>query len=345
MVVMVHLSSLEAASTLPFFKMLVVEYIQQWHIGVVIFFVLSGFLITTRYADRIEPRWAWFGRYLQNRFARIYPIYFLLTAFTFVVMVGWPTHGWWEWNATYTAKEKLSAVLLNVTLLRAYFNQFSVLGLPTAWSLTVEETFYLVAPLLLLGLRRNPWRMVVYPLLLLGFVLVAFCGHFLPCYGLMKDVRFMLGITFFGHSAEFVWGMALALWVARQPKRASRRTGYTVAGAGGILFYMLVLSVPIHLYPSLAHLAVEGIDWSYGLIVASNVVLLILVCGLLWGLISEQTLLRRLLETRLLVAMGKASYVLYLLHLGTVDYLFRKHVSGNSLVCIGAYTVISLVLY
>ena len=145
MVVLVHMSALETPAQLPYLKMLAVEYIRQWGIGVVIFFVLSGFLITTRYADRVEPGWAWMKRYLQNRFARIYPIYCFLSALAFAVMVLRPTHGWWEWSAAFTLKEKLSAVLLNLTQLRGYFNQFAVLGLPTAWSLTVEETFYLGA--------------------------------------------------------------------------------------------------------------------------------------------------------------------------------------------------------
>ncbi|MCC3153187.1 acyltransferase [Hymenobacter sp. BT770] len=347
MVVMVHMSALETPAQLPYFKMLAVEYIRQWGIGVVIFFVLSGFLITTRYADRVEPTRAWATRYLQNRFARIYPIYFLLTALAFAVMVLRPTHGWWEWSAAFTLPEKLCAVLLNLTLLRGYFNQYAVLGLPTAWSLTVEETFYLMAPFLLLGLRRNFRRVVVYPvaLLALGFLLVAFCSHFLPYYGLMKDAKFMLNMTFFGHSVEFVLGMALALWVARQPRPTGRGIAYTVLGAGGILLYMLVQALLYHFFPGHYYPITEEPDWSYRLLFANNVGLPVLVCSLFWGLISEQTLLRRLLETRLFQLLGKASYVLYLIHLGTFDYLFRKYVSGSSLICLVAYTLVSIALY
>ncbi|MBC8083145.1 MAG: acyltransferase [Hymenobacter sp.] len=348
MVVMVHISTREAPATLPYLNRLVVEYVRQWGIGVTIFFVLSGFLITTRYADELRPTWAWFGRYLQNRFARIYPIYFLLSGLTFGVMLVQPTHGWWEWSAAATSLEKLLAVVLNVTLLRGYFAHFSVLGLPTAWSLTAEETFYLCAPLLLLGLRRNLRRLVLYAgaLLALGFGLVGFCSLFLPYYGLMKDVRFMLTSTFFGHSAEFLMGMGLALWVARQPRRPTRRITYTLIGAGGIPIYLLVLSMLYHFFPAHYHpLAAGAADWYYWLVFASNGLLPVLVCSLFWGLISEQTQLRRLLETRLFDLLGKASYVLYLIHLGTVDFLFRKYVSDSSTVCIGAYTLISIVLY
>ncbi|MFD2718928.1 acyltransferase family protein [Hymenobacter monticola] len=345
MVVLVHLTSLESAASLPFFKMWVVEYMRQFGIGVVIFFVLSGFLITTRYAEGIELRGVWFRRYLQNRFARIYPIYFLLTAFTFGVMLLRPTHGWWEWAADATGPEKLAAVLLNTTLLRGYFNQFAVLGLPTAWSLTVEETFYLCAPLLLLGLRRNLRRVVLYPvaLLALGLALVAFCARILPYYGLMQDVRFMLGMTFFGRAAEFFWGMALALWVARQRRLLARRGRYTLLGASGIMLYMAATALLGHYCPTCFDRT--GVDWYLVETLASSTLLPVFICSLFWGLISEQTWLRWLLETRLLTLLGKASYALYLLHLGTVDYLFRVYVSNNSLVCLLAYTLLSIGLY
>jgi peptidoglycan/LPS O-acetylase OafA/YrhL len=61
------------------------HFLQQCHIGVPIFFVLSGFLLTHRYADTVVPRWAWAKAYLQNRFARIYPLYAILTAITLEV--------------------------------------------------------------------------------------------------------------------------------------------------------------------------------------------------------------------------------------------------------------------
>ncbi|MBF9142641.1 acyltransferase family protein [Hymenobacter properus] len=345
MVVLVHFASVEASPTLPFFKMWVVQYLSQFGLGVVIFFVLSGFLITIRYAEGLELSWAWFRRYLQNRFARIYPIYFLLTAFTFGIMLLRPTHGWWEWTAAYSGPEKAAAVFLNLTLLRAYFGQFATLGVPTAWSLTVEETFYLCAPLLLLGFRRRPRGLVLVPvaLLALGLALMAFCTRELPYYGLMQDARFVLGTTFFGRSAEFVWGMALGLWVVRQPRPLARRGHYTLLGAAGILLYMLATAIINHQCPTCFDST--GPDWYLVEMLAGSVVLPVFVCSLLWGLISEQTWLRWVLETKLLSLLGRASYVLYLLHLGTVDYLFRVYVSSNSLVCLLAYTLISIGLY
>ena len=57
------------------------DFFNEFHIGVTIFFVLSGFLICNRYFD--DPNFN-FKSYLTKRFARIYPMYFILTTLTFV---------------------------------------------------------------------------------------------------------------------------------------------------------------------------------------------------------------------------------------------------------------------
>jgi peptidoglycan/LPS O-acetylase OafA/YrhL len=49
------------------------------------FFVLSGFLITYRYYGRIEFSASYAWNYFVNRFARIYPVYFLVL--TVVVLI------------------------------------------------------------------------------------------------------------------------------------------------------------------------------------------------------------------------------------------------------------------
>ncbi|RYY16963.1 MAG: acyltransferase, partial [Cytophagaceae bacterium] len=64
--------------------------LSELHIGVSIFFTLSGFLITHRYAGRRfdGPTWR---RYLLHRVARIWPVYLLLVAATFAA--SYPTEG------------------------------------------------------------------------------------------------------------------------------------------------------------------------------------------------------------------------------------------------------------
>ena len=75
-----HFNPFQSAGTAQLLHRIVLEL----HIGVAIFFVLSGFLITLRYSNSTQWTWRWWGTYLRNRFARIYPMYFLLTCAFFL---------------------------------------------------------------------------------------------------------------------------------------------------------------------------------------------------------------------------------------------------------------------
>lgn len=316
---------------------------QQGYIGVSIFFVLSGFLIAMRNFNRVELTSNWMRRYLQNRFARIYPLYFLLTVFAFIVMLFHPFHTWYEWPATADGNDKIVAILLNLTLLRAYFNDFVFVGVPTAWTLTIEETFYLIAPLLLLGLRRSVWWLYVYPVLLvlIGALLVLVCTHWLPYYGLMASLTMMLSDTFFGRCVEFLAGMGLAWWVRKHPtgESASKGASATIIGSAGILVCVLLLLALERslIIDSLLSLCANKL--------VNNVVLPIPIVALLWGLMQERTWLRRVLESGTAQLLGKSSYAFYLIHLGAIDTIFMQHVTDNVVARLGAYVVLSILLY
>ncbi|QNH60770.1 acyltransferase family protein [Hymenobacter sediminicola] len=340
LVVVFHMSPAAVAGQ-PLFT----TFLQQGHIGVSLFFVLSGFLITARYVESVRLERRWFRPYLQNRFARIYPVYLLLTCFTFAVMVWHPLHTRFEWPEGYTVAGKVRIVLLNLTLLRGYFSYLLNTGLPTAWSLTVEETFYILAPFLIVALRRTWRRLLLYPVafVLIGALLVGVVDWLTDryIYGLMGSLKFMLRFTFFGRSAEFIYGMALALWLRKQGGSPRPNSYYTVAGAAGILLFMAGHALLQHI----GWLAIDPRDQSYGSILAGNLVLPVAVCALYWGLLYERTLLRTLLESRTFDVLGKSSYVLYLIHLGAVDTLFRRYVTDNNLLCLLFYVGLSILLY
>lgn len=315
------------------------QFISTWTTGVTVFFVLSGFLITVRYLPTLQLRGAWWRRYLQNRFARIYPVYFLLTALSFGLMQLYPSLADRMWRYGQW-KDKLAIIVLNLTLLRAYFRDMSLVGLPTAWSLTVEETFYLAAPLLLLGVRRNRWALLIYPVLLIGAGLLLV--HLLQGarYGLLVSVRYMFVFTFFGRCTDFVIGIGLGLLVRRaagNPRPGGGR--YTAAGAVAFLVCLLgMMAVNVHLNPEWPGDSVP----SYGIMLT---VFPVAVAVLLWGLVQEQTRLSRFLALPLLQLLGRSSYVLYLIHLGPLDTAFTQGVSGNVWVKVVSYTVVAIALH
>ena len=119
-------------------------------IGVVIFFALSGFLITGGLWDsRSQPHWL--RNFFARRALRILPLYFAALALALVLALlrGTPLAG--------LRHIALFALFLqNVPLLaERALNNPSPLPLYHLWSLAVEEQFYLLWPLLLLFARRR----------------------------------------------------------------------------------------------------------------------------------------------------------------------------------------------
>lgn len=324
----------------PFLVKWAVRLAQQGSLGISIFFVLSGFLITLRYADSVELSKPWFRQYFQNRFARVYPVYFLLTVLTFAVMLVRPEYDWDEWSPAFSWSDKLAAIVLNLTLTRAYFQEMQYLGVVTAWSLTVEESFYLLAPFILLRLRHTGRVLVAAPALLLtlGSLLVLVCAMLRPPYGLLASFDFMLFHTFFGRCVEFFVGMGLAWWWLRAP-RAGRDGWYTVLGGAGITGCILLHAAMQHsngiAYPVLL----------YGGIALTNLVLPIPVALLLLGLAIERTWLQWLLQTKLFEVLGKCSYAFYLIHIGVIDTFFYQNVSANLFARLASTTVLSVAIY
>ncbi|MDE1152160.1 MAG: acyltransferase [Micavibrio sp.] len=125
---------------------------QGGYIGVDIFFVLSGFLITTILMDEQEETGGIRLRdFYLRRFFRLMPAVLLMLAGYFIT---WP----FFWDLT------LAEVMRNMTLVGFYLADYSVAfwyvpeELSHSWSLSVEEHYYILWPLILIGLSRLPLK-------------------------------------------------------------------------------------------------------------------------------------------------------------------------------------------
>jgi peptidoglycan/LPS O-acetylase OafA/YrhL len=309
------------------------------HLGVCIFFVLSGFLIAVRYHDNIRFSTTWLKRYLWHRIARIYPMYFLLTCLTFLVFWQRPSFDIYEVWATYSTLDKLLVPLLNLTLLRGFFEQFLYSGLLQGWSLTVEECFYIIAPFLLLSVQRTARALLVGPVLLLGIggLLVAWFSHHPVHGGFFASYDFMLGSTFFGRSSEFVIGIALAQVVRHRPVLSTT----FIRLYGGILLLLLLLALKVKV-PfdnwALANTNVPALVVNHLLLPGS-------IAWIFYGLLTEQSLLRKLLETSLFQLLGRSSYTFYLIHIGVIQFWLRSHVTAHAAVLLPILLGIAIFLY
>lgn len=299
--------------------------VSEFHIGVPIFFVLSGFLITLRYAshDLSQPReWV---RYMRNRFARVYPIYLLLTLLTYAVF--------WQ-NGTFFLRD----ILLSLTLTHAFFDVSKYIGIAQSWSLTVEECFYLTAPLAFWLLRRHPKSLWLQPFILLAVgstLVLVFAPHYARFTGFFGSFRFMLLFTFLGRCLEFYAGMQLARWY-QQGRLHHYRTPALLTGLGLVIIGAVVCGMVL----------VKG-GYTYGQehpfgIALNNVVLPGGIMLLFAGLLTEKTWLRYLLSTRLFQLLGKSSYVFYLIHMGVLHDLLATHLTGNAVLLFVLLTIVAI---
>jgi peptidoglycan/LPS O-acetylase OafA/YrhL len=299
-------------------------FFDSFHIGVTIFFVLSGFLITYRYYDLKEFK---FFPYIQNRFARIYPMYFLLTTFTFIF-------GYFFTNTSGSLK----SYFLNITFLRGFFDDLKFTGIPQGWTLTVEESFYFLAPFLFVLIKFRKKFLILIPIffLVLGFVFVHIFKN-IDLYGFFGNVNFVLGYTFFGRITEFFIGIFLALIITKKIQFKISFKFFTYIGVFGIVGSAYLLSL-LESVPQTEIILCQKYILNGLLLPISG------IAPLFYGLIYEKTLLSKLLSSKIVVILGKSSYVFYLIHLGFFRSVLNV-ISGNYIFLFLSLNSIAVVLY
>lgn len=299
--------------------------VNEMYIGVTVFFLLSGFLIGYRYFDSGKLN---FRKYIVNRVARIYPMYFLLTVLTFTVFY---------FSDNSHSLFSIKVFFLNITFLKGLFSDFVFTGINQGWSLTVEEMFYFTAPLFFILLRRNRYNLIFIPVIILssGFLLSTYFSNH-SFYGLLGSNRFMLNYTFFGRCFEFFIGIALSFYFKRNQFKLKTKWA-TYSGAFIILLSLILLNL------------VRG-DGKYGVInplgiIINNLLLPILgIAVLFWGLLTEKNLIQKILASPLFVMLGKSSFIFYLIHLGVIEIFIKHTITSNIYLIFILINIISILL-
>jgi len=292
------------------FPHLLQRFLGEFHIGVSLFFVLSGFLITFRYYDKFKGlSGEWFKQYLKNRVARIYPMYALLTiaAFVYYFVSKDPVIIGGDQNAN---TNPILLLVLNITFLRGFFYQFWNTGIAQGWSLTVEECFYFSAPIIFL-IAKKYHKFYIQPLIITAFAVSIFLiFRNVNFYGFFGNIYFVLLYTFFGRCFEFFVGVQLAKIVLK--KGFGRKTKFNITYPAFLMIFVcvLVMALQTPVKPWIA-----GLESPVG-VFTNNYVLCICVAFFFYGLLTEETLFKRFLALPFIELLGKASYIFYLIHLG-----------------------------
>ncbi|WP_194291545.1 acyltransferase family protein [Cumulibacter manganitolerans] len=276
------------------------QYLPAWsrlfrggYVGVDLFLVLSGYLITRiLWRSPAEPLRTTYGRFLKRRLRRLYPalvgMLVVITALAFLM-----------WDIAEATKAAYRAVLagLQLTWLVA-LNLGTTTPFDQTWTLGWEWYFYLAWPLVVLAAKRRDVGVVT--------VAVWSAAAGLICYAVSVTLASPVGMYFgpLGRFAQLLFGSALGLYLLGrpQPLAVSRglRTGVMAAAVLGFLAWTVI-------GPGKGG-ALYGV-LGFPLVTACGMVLIAM------GYRREADVVPRALSWAPLRGLGLASYSIYLWHL------------------------------
>ncbi len=301
--------------------MLHTDYIQFGWVGVQLFFVLSGFLITGILLDMkqgLKPK-EYFVKFYGRRFLRIFPLYY------FYLALAWGITTWLVTIRYRVNYMKLFSEQVGYALMYIYNFFFASAGyreskfLDHFWSLSVEEQFYIFWPMLILLVPEKYLK----KLFLAGIIIA-------PIFRALVVLVYRLDVPFFRDGAAYVVyplpfshidAFAFGAYISR----------FSIPKAK-LQFYLLPILIPILGFTSfylatgeIGYLTALGFPvamprayqyvWGYSLL--NYWFAIIIYC------VVREKMLVRFLEWPVLRYLGKISYGLYVYHFPIIWFSWR----------------------
>jgi peptidoglycan/LPS O-acetylase OafA/YrhL len=266
--------------------------------GVDLFFVLSGFLITGVLLETKKSR-GYFRRFYARRCLRIWPLYYSVL-FVMFVMVPFirPSEAQTVFNAR---SSPWWSYLLFVQNFLVPVPTMATGLLAVTWSLAIEEQFYLVWPFVVHVCNEADLRKIV-----LGAICIS---------PLLRLYLSLHGVNIYSNTFcrldALSAGACLALVI--------RSNGFVPSRFVMRAWVALVISVPVALLGEVLH--ARWVGFSFVALAAVSFVYL--------ALFSKATWLRALLTNRFLVYTGTISYGIYLLEKIPVDVAKSFHLDKH----------------
>jgi peptidoglycan/LPS O-acetylase OafA/YrhL len=279
------------------------HYTPGGFIGVDVFFVISGFLISGLIFDGVDRNSFSLVAFYAARIRRIFPALLVVLAAVFVA-------GWWLLFPIDMIRLGHQIVASAAFAANIYFwsqagyfgpdaTTYSLLHL---WSLGVEEQFYVVWPLAIMLLSRRSWA-------ILPTIVIIAAASFL--FSLLVEDRAAAFYLPMSRAWELMLGAGLA-WLMRD---SSRCFPPILLDAAGIVGLLLILGSIVCIHESDPYPGWRALAPTIG------------ACLVLWSG-SDSRAVAPLLSWRPLVFVGLISYPLYMWHwpvfwigrtVGTVD--------------------------
>ncbi len=257
-------------------------FLAHGYLWVDLFFILSGFVLAYGHSRHFPQRYdpVVHLRFLVSRFARIFPLYAIVTVESACLLL---------WR---TGHADLGVLALNLLMVQGWGLAPSLEG--AAWSVSTEWSAYLLFPLLLrLGLRSR-WvaGMTASAMFAALAVLACSAGPFgLPGQGRSGGLDIYSAATLaplLRCLAEFMLGLVVFRVAAHARVRCCSWTGGVAVGAACLLLATISLG--------------------------RDLATIVLFCVLLVALSQQRGVLSTLLSASVPYRLGQWSYSIYLLH-------------------------------
>lgn len=251
---------------------------QQANIGVSYFFILSGFVMIIAYQNNKVIH---FFTYLKNRFARVYPVYFLAILLTLFI---------------YMFKGiKLIDLFLNIIMLQAWVPGKALTVNFPGWSLSVELFFYISFPILFNYFYKDGYKKNIAYFVLIFWILSQLFFHLLLKDSSLIVKPFSKDDVYYNplfHFNEFLLGNLAGLYFINKLK--DKTGNYSIYLLFLFLLLILLLKFPF------------GLEYHNGLLSVLFVPMIFLVS-------LNRDAFNTILNKKAFVFLGEISFGIYIL--------------------------------
>lgn len=277
-------------------------FVEHGFVFVNVFFLISGFILSYNYFDRgagLIKRDFWLAR-----FARLYPVYLLVLAISFPMLM-------LEWTAR-SHEEFFLGLTLSPLLLQGWSPSLATFWNTVAWTLSCEVAFYVAFPWII----RAPWPKKPSRLVMLLGVL--WLIDLLP-----SAIYLLTNPDHLAVPVDRYTSTTIVRWLKYTP------IPYAATFLSGVTLSRLQLNLEITPRQRMAIAAVAMVGLAlFFYLAADHVPYLVLHCGLLLPLFAALVFglcgthpISKIFSWGPLLLVGESTYCLYLLHFNVFNLI------------------------
>ncbi|WP_368206661.1 acyltransferase family protein [Aeromonas sp. s5] len=202
-------------------------------IGVDVFFVISGYLITGILIKDIELNSFSFTKFISRRFFRLYPslVFVVFSCVILGFLFFSPAH--FKELGRSSASSLFSVSNYDYYLRADYFSESSASNpLLHTWSLSVEQQFYLIFPFMLSIFYKTSRGISFFIILLVGVLSLALSQHYISSGSPLSY------FSTFSRGFEFSVGVLLH-WLPKRKINNALLEAFLIIGISGLLFCVI----------------------------------------------------------------------------------------------------------